>query len=78
MDSQLPQGMSMDRLKEIEARKAEVSADADEAITAPKFITQIKSRAVVLIDCTENQRKITELDELKYSKSLNQVTSYAH
>merc|ERR1712158_26372 len=46
LDSQLPQGMSMDRLKEIEARKAEVAADADEAITAPKFITQIKSRAV--------------------------------
>merc|ERR1711992_178267 len=46
VDSQLPQGMSMDRLKEIEARKAEVAADNEAEITAPKFITQIKSRAV--------------------------------
>merc|ERR1711936_637641 len=46
LDSQLPQGMSMDRLKEIEARKAEVTADEDAAITVPKFLTQIKSRAV--------------------------------
>merc|ERR1712158_214503 len=46
LDSQLPQGMSMDRLKEIEARKAEVSAEEDAEITVPKFITQIKSRAV--------------------------------
>jgi len=46
MDSQLPQGMSMDRLKEIEARKAEIAADEESEITAPKFITQIQSRAV--------------------------------
>merc|ERR1712088_1266169 len=46
MDSQLPQGMSMDRLKEIEARKAEVATDEDAEITVPKFLTQIKSRAV--------------------------------
>merc|ERR1712079_888710 len=44
LDSQLPSGM--DRLKEIEARKAEVAADNEAEITAPKFITQIKSRAV--------------------------------
>jgi len=46
VDSQLPQGMSMDRLKEIEARKAEVSRDEETEITVPKFLTQIKSRQV--------------------------------
>jgi len=46
IDSQLPQGMSMDRLKELEARKAEAAAEEETEITVPKFITQIKSRAV--------------------------------
>merc|ERR1739844_480199 len=35
-----------DRLKEIEARKAEVAGDEESEITMPKFITQIQSRAV--------------------------------
>ena len=46
MDSQLPNGMSMDRLKELEARKQEAKSDVDSPITAPKFITQIKPRMV--------------------------------
>lgn len=47
LDSQLPQGMSLDRLKELEKGKAESAADLETAeITAPKFITQIQSKAV--------------------------------
>ena len=37
------------------------------------FIFEIKSKANIYIECTENQRKIgepNEADELKYSKSL--------
>merc|ERR1719312_1668960 len=46
IDSQLPQGMSTERLKELEQRKAEAAAEADSEVTVPKFITQIQSRAV--------------------------------
>jgi len=46
IDSQLPNGMSMDRLKELEARKREAKTEEDTPITAPKFITQIKPRMV--------------------------------
>ena len=46
IDSQLPSGMSMDRLKELEARKAEAKLEEEAEITVPKFITQIKPRAV--------------------------------
>ena len=44
------------------------------SVTAILFISQIKSRAIVCIGCTENQGNRTEpneLDELNYSKSLN-------
>merc|ERR1711981_1027509 len=47
LDSQLPQGMSLDKLKDLEKGKTELRGIEDEAeITAPKFITQIQSRAV--------------------------------
>ena len=47
MDSQLPSGMSLDRLKELEKGKADLRGIDDEAeITAPKFVTQIQSKAV--------------------------------
>ena len=46
IDSQLPSGMSMDRLKELEARKADAKLDEEAEISMPKFITQIKPRAV--------------------------------
>jgi hypothetical protein len=36
----------MDRLKELEARKAEATLEEETQITVPKFITQIKPRAV--------------------------------
>jgi titin len=46
-DSQLPQGMSLDRLKELETGKIELRQEDESAeITTPKFITQITSRAV--------------------------------
>merc|ERR1712055_471415 len=46
LDSQLPKGMSADRLKDLEKGKAEDRSEMEAEITAPKFITQIKSRAV--------------------------------
>ena len=47
LDSQLPQGMSLDRLKELEKGKIDLRQEEEGAeITAPKFITQIASRAV--------------------------------
>ena len=47
LDSQLPQGMSLDRLKELEKGKIDLRPEEEAAeITAPKFITQIASRAV--------------------------------
>jgi len=47
LDSQLPQGMSLDKLKDLEKGKADLRGHEDEAeITAPKFITKIQSRAV--------------------------------
>jgi len=46
VDSQLPQGMSTDRLKELEAKKYKASQEEETEITVPKFITQIQSRAV--------------------------------
>ena len=47
LDSQLPQGMSLDRLKELEKGKINLRQEEESAeITAPKFITQIASRAV--------------------------------
>ena len=47
LDSQLPQGMSLDKLKDLEKGKAELRGiDDDAPITAPKFVTQIQSRAV--------------------------------
>ena len=47
LDSQLPQGMSLDKLKDLEKGKTELRGFEDEAeITAPKFITKIQSRAV--------------------------------
>lgn len=46
IDSQLPDGMSMDRLKELEAKKREARTEEDTPITAPKFLTQIKPRMV--------------------------------
>ncbi len=47
LDTQLPEGMSLDRLKELEQGKVDVKAEVESAeITAPKFITQIQSRAV--------------------------------
>lgn len=47
LDSQLPSGMSLDKLKDLEKGKTELRGIEDEAeITAPKFITQIQSRAV--------------------------------
>ena len=47
LDSQLPQGMSLEKLKELEKGRADTSAEIESAeVTAPKFITQIQSRAV--------------------------------
>ena len=47
LDSQLPEGMSLEKLKELEKGKIDSLHDvADAPITAPKFITQIQSRAV--------------------------------
>ena len=47
LDSQLPEGMSLDKLKELEKGKRQDRTEEVEAeITAPKFITQLKSRAV--------------------------------
>jgi hypothetical protein len=46
IDSQLPDGMSMDRLKELEAKKREARTEEETPITAPKFLTQIKPRMV--------------------------------
>lgn len=47
LDSQLPQGMSLDKLKDLEKGKTELRGIEDEAeITAPKFITKLQSRAV--------------------------------
>ena len=40
----------------------------------------MKSRAIVCIDCTENQRKLesNDQDEIEYARSLTQMTSHAH
>ena len=47
LDSQLPSGMSLSKLKDLEKGKTELRGVEDEAeITAPKFITQLQSRAV--------------------------------
>ena len=46
MDSQLPHGMSLEKLKELEKGRASSTLDEDAEITPPKFITQIESRAV--------------------------------
>ena len=45
------------------------------------FNCYIKSSVIVYIECTKNQRKIGQLNELaeqKHSKSLTQMTTYAH
>merc|ERR1712038_232524 len=46
VDSQLPQGMSLEKLKELENRQQGSNLEDEAEITAPKFITQIESRAV--------------------------------
>ena len=46
IDSQLPQGMSLEKLKALENKRDGSTLDDEAAITAPKFITQIESRAV--------------------------------
>ena len=58
-------------------------------VTENLYIYWIKSRAIVYIDCTENQRKISlkstkktteinELRELKCLKKPSQMSSYSH
>ncbi|CAB4067573.1 TTN [Lepeophtheirus salmonis] len=46
LDSQLPPGMSMDHLKELEKGKVQSKIEPETEITVPKFITQLESRAV--------------------------------
>ncbi len=47
LESQLPQGMSLDKLKELEKGRADPRAEVEQAqITAPSFVTQIQSKAV--------------------------------
>merc|ERR1712241_682734 len=46
IDSQLPQGMSLEKLKALENKRAGSAIEDEAEITAPKFITQIESRAV--------------------------------
>jgi hypothetical protein len=46
LDSQLPQGMSLEKLKELERGRGGSNVEEEAEITAPKFITQNESRAV--------------------------------
>jgi hypothetical protein len=46
IDSQLPQGMSLEKLKELEKGRVGSHVEEEAEVTAPKFITQIESRSV--------------------------------